>query len=64
MGKDNKKAIIAGAGPAGLTAAATLLDETSVRPVVLEQSDEIGGLSRTVVADGNHMDIGGHRRTS
>ena len=61
MGKDNKKAIIAGAGPAGLTAAATFLDETSVRPVVLEQSEEIGGLSRTVVADGNHMDIGGHR---
>ena len=56
-----QKAVIAGAGPAGLTAAATFLDETGIKPVVLEQSKEIGGLSRTVSVNGNHMDIGGHR---
>ena len=56
-----RKAVIAGAGPAGLTAAATFLDETGIKPVVLEQSKEIGGLSRTVSVNGNHMDIGGHR---
>lgn len=62
MEKSKQKAIIAGAGPAGLTAAATFLDETNIQPVVLEQSDEIGGLSRTVrTKGGNRMDIGGHR---
>ena len=43
-----KTAIIIGAGPAGLTAALELLERTDVRPVVLEASDEIGGISRTV----------------
>lgn len=61
MEKNKPKAVIAGAGPAGLTAAATFLDETSIRPVVLEQSNEIGGLSQTVYYKGNRMDIGGHR---
>ena len=54
-------AIIIGAGPAGLTAALELVRRTGIRPVVLEASDEIGGLSRTVVYKGNRMDIGGHR---
>lgn len=54
-------AIIIGAGPAGLTAAYELLSRTHIRPVILEQSNEIGGLSRTVVYKGNRMDIGGHR---
>ena len=56
-----KKAIIVGAGPAGLTAAYELLDKTYVRPMVLEATDVIGGISQTVKYKGNRMDIGGHR---
>ena len=43
-----KRAIIIGAGPAGLTAALELLRQTDVQPIVLESSSEIGGISRTV----------------
>lgn len=56
-----KKAIIIGAGPAGLTAAYRLLTETDVKPVILEESDVIGGISRTAVHGDNRIDIGGHR---
>ena len=54
-------AIIIGAGPAGLTAAYQLLKETDILPIVLEETDAIGGISRTVNYKGNRMDIGGHR---
>ena len=56
-----KTAIIIGAGPAGLTAAYTLLKETDIHPVVFEESPHIGGISRTAVYKNNRMDIGGHR---
>ena len=56
-----KTAIIIGAGPAGLTAAYTLLKETDLHPVILEESAFIGGISRTAVYRNNRMDIGGHR---
>ncbi len=56
-----RRAIIIGAGPAGLTAALELLRRTDVLPIVLEASDEIGGISRTIRYKGNRMDIGGHR---
>jgi protoporphyrinogen oxidase len=56
-----KKAIIIGAGPAGLTAGLELLRRSDVIPVILEASDEIGGISRTIRYKGNRMDIGGHR---
>jgi protoporphyrinogen oxidase len=56
-----KRAIIIGAGPAGLTAALELLRRSDVQPVILEASDEIGGISRTIKYKGNRMDIGGHR---
>ncbi len=55
-----KTVVIAGAGPAGLTAAAELLKQ-GFRPVVLEETGDIGGISRTVTYRGNRMDIGGHR---
>jgi len=55
------RAIIIGAGPAGLTAAYELLRATSCDTVVLEASDSVGGLSRTVVYRGYRMDLGGHR---
>jgi protoporphyrinogen oxidase len=60
---DEKKkvALIAGAGPAGLTAAYLLLKESDIHPVVLEESDQVGGISRTEVHHGNRMDLGGHR---
>ena len=56
-----KRAIIIGAGPAGLTAAYELLDRTDVKPIVFEMSRDIGGISRTVEYKGNRIDIGGHR---
>jgi protoporphyrinogen oxidase len=54
-------AIIVGAGPAGLTAALELLTRTNIKPIVLEKSQDMGGISRTVNYKGNRMDIGGHR---
>jgi protoporphyrinogen oxidase len=57
----NQRAIIIGAGPAGLTAALELLRRTDIEPIVLEASQEIGGISRTIRYKGNRMDIGGHR---
>lgn len=61
MGTDKKKALLIGAGPAGLTAAYELLKKTDIHPVVLEATDVIGGISQTVKYKGNRMDIGGHR---
>src|SRR5208282_2283906 len=55
------RAIIIGAGPAGLTAAYELLTRTGIKPIVLEKSTCMGGISRTVNYKGNRMDIGGHR---
>jgi protoporphyrinogen oxidase len=55
------RAIIIGAGPAGLTAALELQRTTGIKPVILESSQEIGGISRTIRYKGNRMDIGGHR---
>ena len=57
----SKKAIIIGAGPAGLTAAYELLKKTDIKPVILEASDMIGGISKTIEYKGNRIDIGGHR---
>ena len=59
--KNQKKAIIIGAGPAGLTAAYELLDKTDIKPVIYESTDYIGGISKTVNYKGNRIDIGGHR---
>lgn len=56
-----EKAIIIGAGPAGLTAGYELLERTAVVPLLIEKSDYIGGLARTMVYKGNRIDIGPHR---
>src|ERR1700761_2183893 len=56
-----RKAIIIGAGPAGLTAAYELLKRTDIEIVILEKSGDIGGISKTVNYKGNRIDIGGHR---
>jgi protoporphyrinogen oxidase len=54
-------AIIIGAGPAGLTAAIELQRNSGIKPILLEASQEIGGISKTIRYKGNRMDIGGHR---
>ena len=54
-------AIIIGAGPAGLTAAIELQRNSSIKPVLIEAGQQVGGISRTIRYKGNRMDIGGHR---
>ena len=55
------KAVIVGAGPAGLTAAYEL-SKKGQRVVVLESDPQyVGGISRTVGYHGYRFDIGGHR---
>lgn len=57
-----KKVVIIGAGPAGISAAHELLKRSKEYDVViLEETEAIGGISRTVNYHGNRMDIGGHR---
>lgn len=58
-----KKVIIIGAGPAGLTAGYELLKDSKkdYEVIILEETDDIGGISKTVRYNGNRMDIGGHR---
>lgn len=61
-GFDMEKIVIIGAGPAGITAGYELLKNTKEYQVlILEETQEIGGISRTVKYNGNRMDIGGHR---
>ena len=57
-----KRVLIIGAGPAGLTAAYELLDKSSeYEVVVFEESNVMGGISKTVNYKDNCMDMGGHR---
>src|SRR5271165_1006075 len=56
-----KTAIIIGAGPGGLTAAYELLTRTDIHPIVLERSEYLGGIARTIEYKGNRLDLGGHR---
>src|SRR3954465_5028057 len=58
---ERKIAVIAGAGPAGLTAAFELLARTDVHPLVFERTHAIGGIAQTYNYKGNRIDIGGHR---
>lgn len=60
-----KRVVVIGAGPAGLTAAYELLCRENLsgeyEVFILEESGDIGGISKTVCHNGNRMDIGGHR---
>ena len=55
-----KNVIIIGAGPAGLTAAYELLKDNSeeYNVIILEETNEIGGISKTVNYKNNRIDIG------
>jgi len=57
---DDRRVIIVGGGPAGLTAAYEL-SKYSVPAVVLEADSVVGGIARTVNYKGYLFDIGGHR---
>jgi protoporphyrinogen oxidase len=59
--KPQKIAVIAGAGPAGLTAALELLRRSDITPIVIEADTQVGGISKTINYRGNRMDLGGHR---
>ncbi len=52
--------IIAGAGPAGLTAAYEACKK-GLNPVVFEKDREVGGISKTVNYNDYLFDVGGHR---
>lgn len=56
----DKKVIIIGGGPAGLTAAYEL-NKMGINSEVFEKDDIVGGISRTVSYKGYRFDIGGHR---
>lgn len=57
-----KKVAIIGAGPAGLTAGYELLTKSKDYEVIIfEETNCIGGISKTVNYKGNRMDMGGHR---
>ena len=58
--RSDKRVVIVGAGPAGLSAAYELT-KFNIRPVVIEKYDKVGGLARTESYKGFHFDIGGHR---
>ena len=59
---NKKKVIIIGAGPAGLTTAYELLKKSDeYLPIILEGSEEIGGISKTATYKNYRIDIGGHR---
>lgn len=57
---ETKKAIIMGAGPAGL-AAGYELSKKGIKSVILEKTEAVGGIARTINYEGYRFDIGGHR---
>lgn len=57
----NHPVYIIGAGPAGLSAAHEFIVHDAVRPVILERSNQAGGISRTVTFKNYCFDVGGHR---
>ena len=61
MSPPKRVAVIAGAGPAGLTAALELLRRSDILPIVFEADTQVGGISKTINYRGNRMDLGGHR---
>ena len=58
---DKADVLIVGAGPAGLTAGLELVRAGKRGVTILEATQDIGGLSKTINYKGNRIDIGGHR---
>ncbi len=58
--QEQKQVIIIGAGPAGLTAGYRFT-EYGIKPLIIEQLDRVGGISRTDNYKGYYFDMGGHR---
>src|SRR5438876_10630096 len=56
----DRPVVVLGGGPAGLTAG-YLLAKQGKPVVVLESTDQVGGIARTEVRDGYRFDLGGHR---
>ena len=61
MSNPRYKAIVVGAGPAGLTAAYELSKHGASVAVLESDPEYVGGLARTVNYHGYRFDIGGHR---
>ncbi|MGO9820235.1 MAG: NAD(P)/FAD-dependent oxidoreductase [Solirubrobacteraceae bacterium] len=57
---DEHPVLVLGAGPAGLTAG-YLLAKQGKPVIVLESTDQVGGIARTQIRDGYRFDLGGHR---
>jgi protoporphyrinogen oxidase len=58
--QDSRPFVVLGGGPAGLTAG-YLLAKRGEKVIVLESTDQVGGIARTEVRDGYRFDLGGHR---
>jgi monoamine oxidase len=56
VGHKKQSVVIIGAGLAGLTAALELCRQSDIKPIVLEASDRIGGISCTIRYNGNRID--------
>lgn len=55
-----RKIVVIGGGPAGLTAGREML-KFGHHPIVVEKASRVGGLACTVNYKGFHFDMGGHR---
>ncbi|WP_414619610.1 FAD-dependent oxidoreductase [Calothrix sp. CCY 0018] len=58
--KKPNSVVVIRAAPLGLTAAYELVKK-GIQPIVLEQADKVGGISRTETYKAYYFDIGGHR---
>ena len=59
--KKKKKVMVIGAGPSGLTIAYQLLKSKEYEVKIIEKESSVGGLSKSIMFNGNRVDIGGHR---